>query len=133
HHLQLTSRDQFLKAGESYFGQGDWIIFQAMPAPHGNEVPDQIYSMYVARCVRDASKRITGIDKVQRISPPGSANTCGWFHPKLPGTVIFGSTLVAPSDDQPGGFRVGERTYKWMFPKEMDIVTMGVRDIFVDV
>jgi TolB protein len=131
--VQLTSRDQFLKAGEAYFGQGDWIIFQAVPAPQNGETPEPFYSMYVARLTRDASGRITGIEKTQRISPPGSANTCGWFHPKLPGTVIFGSTLNPPTDKQPSKFSVQQRTYVWMFPKEMDIVSVGVRDVFSDV
>jgi hypothetical protein len=133
HHVQLTSRDQFLKAGEAYFGQGDWIIFQAVPVPESGKAPDPFYSMYVAKLTHSADGHITGLEKTQRISPPGSYNTCGWFHPQLPGTVIFASTLGVPSNDQPGGFRVGTRSYVWTFPKETEIVTVGVRDIFADV
>jgi TolB protein len=133
HHLQLTKRSDFLRAGEAYFGQGDWIIFQAIPVPVGDAKPEPFYSMYVAKLTRDGDGRISGLEKPIRISPAGSANTCGWFHPKLAGTVIFGSTLVPPSEQQRSGFQVGTRKYVWMFPKEMDIVSVGVRDIFVDV
>jgi TolB protein len=56
------------------------------------------------------------------VSPPGSANTCGWFHPTDPTKLLFGSTLVRPSDDQKSGFQVGSRKYVWMFPQEMEVV-----------
>ena len=133
HHTQLTSRDQFLRAGEAYFGQGDWIIFQAVPTPEHGKAPDPFYSMYVAKLTHDKDGRISGTERTERISPPGSYNTCGWFHPQLPGTVMFASTLDAPTTEQPGGFNVKGRTYTWMFPKETEIVTVGVRDIFTDV
>ena len=45
-----------------------------------------------------------------------------WFHPTQPWRVIFGSTLVRPSNDQKAGFQVGTRKYVWMFPDEMDVV-----------
>src|SRR3569832_1981114 len=41
HHVQLTTRDQFVKAGESYFSpDGNWIIFQAVPVPPPGREPD---------------------------------------------------------------------------------------------
>ncbi len=133
-HVQLTSRDMFVRAGEQYFSPDSrWMVFQAVPVAAAGTEPDPFYSMYVAKLRRDpASGRITGIETPIRISPPGSANTCGWFHPKEPWSVMFGSTLVRPADDQKGGFRVGTRTYKWLFPEEMDIVTRGVREIVND-
>jgi TolB protein len=133
HHVQLTRREDFLRAGEAYFGQGDWIIFQAIPVPPQGKPPDPFYSMYVAKLARDGEGRISGLEKPIRISPEGSANTCGWFHPRLPGMVIFGSTLVPPSEQQRSGFQVGTRKYVWMFPKEMEVVSVGVREIFADV
>src|SRR5688500_2185736 len=103
-HLQLTSRDRFVKAGEAYFsGDSRWTIFQAVRVPPDAGAPDDFYSMYVARLARDAAGRITGIEEPILISPPGSANTCGWFDPHHPWQVIFGSTLVRPSLlDAPG-------------------------------
>lgn len=128
-HIQLTSRDRFIKAGEAYFSpDSNWIIFQAVPVPADGEAtsPHEFYSMYVARIVRDAPGNITGIEEPILISPPGSANTCGWFHPQFPWRVLFGSTLVPPSTEQRSGFQVGTRRYIWLFPEETDIVTRTV-------
>ena len=61
-----------------------------------------------------------------RLSPPGSANTCGWFDPKNPSRVIYGSTITPPSNDQKSGFQVGSRKYVWMFPDEMEVVQQYV-------
>jgi TolB protein len=125
-HLQLTSRDQFVKAGEAYFSPDDsWVIFQATPVPEAGKEPDPFYAMYIARVVR-TGEAITGLDQITRISPPGSANTCGWFHPTDPTLVIYGSTLARPADDQKSGFQVGTRRYVWMFPDEMEIVQQPV-------
>jgi hypothetical protein len=123
-HVQLTSRDQFVKAGEAYFSpDARWIIFQAVPVPEAGKEPDPFYSMYVAKLTRDGSGHLTGTEKPILISPPGSANTCGWFHPKEPWRVLFGSTLVKPAEDQKAGFQVGTRKYVWLFPQEMEVCT----------
>ena len=130
-HVQLTHRDQFVKAGEAYFNaDASWIIFQAVPV---GQDPSSPYSMYLARVVRDADKQITGLEQPILISPPDSANTCGWFHPKQPGAVLFGSTLIKPSNDANPGFQVGGRRYQWLFPEEMDIVLAIVPELFADI
>ena len=88
-HIQLTFGDRFVKAGESYFSPDDKrIIFQAVEVPPKGEKPDEIYAMFVADVKREGG-RITGIDNIKRLSPKGSANTCGWFHPSEPNVVIF--------------------------------------------
>jgi TolB protein len=116
-HRQLTARDQFMKAGEAYFSpDGEWIIFQATAVPRAGAEADPFYAMFVAELSGN------GLAKVTRISPAGSANTCGWFHPTALNKVIFGSTLTRPSDEQKSGFQVGSRKYVWMFPAEMEIV-----------
>lgn len=128
-HVQITHRDRFLKAGEAYFDHAtppQWIIFQATPVPVPGEKEDPFYAMYVAKLKRDESGRITGTDEPVRISPPGSANTCGWFDPKNLSRVIYGSTVGAPGSDQKSGFQVGTRKYVWMFPDEMEIVQQFV-------
>lgn len=133
-HVQLTTRDRFVKAGEAYFSpDGEWIIFQAVPVPAEGEEPEPFYSMYVAKLTRDADGAVTGLDKVTRISPEGSANTCGWFHPSDPGRVIYGSTLVPPASDQRSGFQVGTRKYVWLFPQEMQVVSHVVPVVAADV
>ncbi len=133
-HVQLTSRDQFVKAGEAYFSPGDdWIIFQAVPVPEAGRAPDDFYSMYVAKVTRDADNAVSGIEKPILVSPPGSWNSCGWFHPKVPGTILFGSTIKPPSTEQKSGFQVGTRKYVWLFPEETDIVMTVVPEIFTDI
>ncbi|MBS0195252.1 MAG: PD40 domain-containing protein [Planctomycetes bacterium] len=126
-HVQLTSRDQFTKAGEAYFSPNDgWIIFQATAVPEPGKEPEPFYSMFVARLTRNEGGRITGIEKPIRVSPDNSANTCGWFDPSLPGSVIFGSTLKTPADEKKSGFQVGTRKYVWMFPNEMEVCRRSV-------
>ncbi len=125
-HLQLTSREMFLKAGEQYFSPDDeWIIFQAIPAPKPGEAPELFYGMYVAKLqwagAGDA-RHIVGMDAPMRISPPGSANTCGWFHPSERGLVLYGSTIVPPTAPTKPGFQVGGNRYVWSFPEEMEVV-----------
>ncbi len=128
--VQLTFATDFVKAGEAYFApdwsylQGDegLIVFQATPKPAGEDAPEPFYGMYVAKIAGCGSGTPTGLDNVTRISPAGSANTCGWFSPRSP-VVMFGSTMVRPSDESKSGFQVGSRKYVWMFPSEMDIVT----------
>ena len=122
-HVQLTFADRFTKAGESYFSPDDSrIIFQAVEVPPDGEAADPFYAMFVANVVRDSAGRIVGADNIRRISPPGSANTCGWFQPSDPNVVIFGSTVVKPTDQQPPGFERLSGRYRWMFPPEMKIV-----------
>jgi TolB protein len=120
--VQLTFSDRFVKAGESYFSPDDSrIIFQAVEKPQDGRTPDDFYAMFVADVRRDAQGNITGLDDVRRISPAGSANTCGWFHPTRPNVVIFASTIGKPAQQDAPGFRRGGQ-YVWMFPPEMRIV-----------
>ncbi|MBL9141294.1 MAG: PD40 domain-containing protein [Phycisphaerae bacterium] len=127
-HLQLTFPDRFLKAGESYFSADDArIIFQAIEVPADDTPPADFYAMYVADVVRGAGNRITGIANIKRISPAGSANTCGWFHPKDPNIVLFGSTVEPPSNKETPGYQRGTGRYRWQFPPEMRIVQADLR------
>ena len=121
--VQLTFSDRFVKAGESYLSPDDSkIIFQAVEKPADGAAPDDFYAMFVADVAYDAATgRIAGIEHIKRLSPPGSANTCGWFHPTKPNTVIFGSTIEKPQQEGAPGFQRGG-PYVWMFPKNMRIV-----------
>lgn len=133
-HVQLTSREKFVKAGEQYFNaNASWLIFQAVPVPAAGNEPDPFYSMYVAKILKDKDGHVTGLGEPIKVSPEGSANTCGWFHPTETWRILFGSTMTRPADDQKSGFQVGTRTYRWMFPEEMDIVTRNVVEIAEDV
>lgn len=127
--VQLTFREQFAKAGESYFSpDGKWVIFQATDAPKPGEEAGQFYAMYVAKIVwKDGQP--AGLEKCERISPDGSANTCGWFHPTEPGRIIFGSTLTAPKEEASSGYQRGTSRYRWAFPDEMDVTTRVVRGV----
>jgi len=126
-HVQLTFEDQFLKAGESYFSPDDsMIIFQGIEQPAEGEAPDEFYAMYVGDVVRDADGQISSMANIRRISPEGSANTCGWFHPTRPGIVIFGSTVTPPVASDAPGYQRGGGRYKWQFPPEMNIVEVDL-------
>ncbi len=128
-HVQLTFPDRFVKAGESYFSpDGKWIIFQAVPRPAPGVEPDIHYSMYVAR-LRHEQGRIVGAETPLLVSPPGSANTCGFFHPTEPGRIIFGSTLTPPAAPDQAGYQRGSNDYRWAFPDEMEVVTRLVPEI----
>ena len=132
-HIQLTSRDQFVKAGEAYFSpDASWIIFQAVPIPEEGKQPDPFYSMYVAKVSHGSDGGISGIGSPVRVSPPGSANTCGWFNPVLKGSVLFGSTIDRPKTDQKGGFQVGARKYVWLFPEETEVCERLVPEMLTD-
>lgn len=121
-HVQLTSSDQFRKAGECYFSpDGKQIIFQAIERLADPEREESFYQMYVADLTFEEG-RVTGITNVVRLSPPGSSNTCGWFHPTEPGVVVFGSTVVPPSNPDKTGYQRDSSRYAWQFPQEMDIV-----------
>ena len=127
-HVQLTFPDRFIKAGESYFSPDDrTIIFQAIERPIGDAPPSEFYSMYVADVKRDADGRIVALANIKRISPEGSANTCGWFHPTQPNLVIFGSTILPPSNKETPGYQRGTGKYRWQFPPEMRIVQVDLR------
>jgi len=129
-HVQLTGRDRFVKAGEAYFDPtSEWIIFQAVPVPPEGEEPSPHYSMYVAKLTRDDDGGVSGIEEPIRVSPEGSANTCGWFHPTLPGMIMFGSTIVPPERREKPGFKVGSNRYVWQFPDEMEVVAGYVPQI----
>ena len=89
--VQLTRRADFLRAGEAYFSPDQrWIIFQATPVPPEGEEPTPHYEMYAAPLLWDgepgaADARVAGLGEIVQLSKPGSANTCGWFHPTEPG------------------------------------------------
>lgn len=128
-HVQLTFMDRFVKAGEAYFSPDDSkVIFQAVEQPTGGAQPDEFYAMFVADVVRSDSGAITGLDNYLRISPEGSANTCGWFHPTNPNLVLFGSTIVTPDPNAPEYQRQENQRYKWAFPPEMRIVQCDLRE-----
>ncbi len=127
----------FVKAGENYFDHETpprWVIFQAIPMPAEGLMPDANYSMYAARLKRDAggAGEITGIDTPVLLSAPGSANTCGWFHPLEPFRVLFGSTLVPPTATDTPGYSKDRNRYTWQFPEEMQVVSRYIRPAYDD-
>lgn len=123
---QLTFPDQFIKAGEAYFSpDGRRIIFQAVEQPAAGSTADDFYAMYVADLGLNASGKPV-LTTVRRISPPHSANTCGWFDAARSNTVIFGSTLVAPQSHDAPGYQRATGRYKWQFPPEMRIVELDL-------
>jgi TolB protein len=125
--VQLTFHDRFLKAGESYFSpDGNKVIFQAVEQT-SEMTPDDFYAMFVADTVRDESGKTRSLENIRKISPEGSANTCGWFHPIDPNIVIFGTTMSAPTENTPPGYQRGSGRYRWMFPPEMRIVAADLR------
>lgn len=131
--VQLTFADRFNRAGEAYFDPSvRWIIFQATPQPEGDAPPSPHYAMYVAKLRFDGAGQITGIEDPIELSAPGTANTCGWFHPTLPGVVLFGSTLAPPADQTSPGYSRDRSRYTWQFPSEMEIVTSTVSAIVDD-
>jgi TolB protein len=130
----LTSRDVFVKAGEQYFSaDGEWMVFQAVPIPEAGQDPDANYSMYVAKLLRDDDGNITGTDDPICVSLPGSANTCGWFHPPKTGEIMFGSTLVPPGANISPGYKgPNQSKYTWEFPTEMEVVTRTLAAVGAD-
>ncbi|MBM4111800.1 MAG: hypothetical protein FJ253_00245 [Phycisphaerae bacterium] len=126
---QLTFPDRFLKAGEAYFSpDGRRVIFQAVEVPAGGADPEDFYAMFVADLVTGDEPRWR-LDNVRRVSPRGSANTCGWFHPADPNLVIFGSTIGPPTASEPPGFQRGTSRYRWSFPPEMRVVQADLREL----
>ena len=125
-HVRLTDPAQFLKAGEAYFSpDSEWIIFQAIPVPPEGEEATPHYLMYAAE-LKYEGDRVVGMGEPLLLSNPGSANTCGWFHPTEPGVVLFGTTTVPPADNTAPGYQRGTSRYQWMFPTEMEIVTATI-------
>ena len=122
---QLTSPGRFVKAGEAYFSpDGTKIIFQAVEQPSHGATPSDFYSMFVADLV--VTQGPPHLEGIRQVSPPGSANTCGWFDAAHPGRVIFGSTLVPPSNKETPGYQRGTGRYKWQFPPEMRVVSVDL-------
>ncbi|MHC4909554.1 MAG: TolB family protein [Planctomycetota bacterium] len=128
-HVQLTFSDRFVKAGESYFSPDDrHIVFQGIEKPAEGEAADEFYAMYAGDVVHDRQGRITGMNNIRRLSPKGSANTCGWFHPTKPDTVVFGCTIGVPGEPNVAGWQRGVGRYKWQFPREMTIVECDINE-----
>lgn len=130
-HVQLTTDEMFVKAGEAYFNpQGTWIIFQAIPLPDEGEEPQPFYAMYVAK-LKMEDGRIIGIEKPIEVSLPGTANTCGFFHPDPGelGHIIFGTTIVPPKASDAPGYTGRSSRYLWSFPRETDVVRLQVNSM----
>ncbi len=124
-HVRLTDPAMFLKAGEAYFSpDGERIIFQAISHPPEGQKPSPHYDMYVADLTEDAHGQISGIANITRVSEPGSANTCGWFHPTDARRILFGSTITEPKIEDAPGYQRGTSRYAWQFPREMEIVSV---------
>lgn len=125
-HAQLTFPERFVKAGEAYFApDGARIIFQAIEQPAAGAKAADHYSMFVADLGADASGR-PALTRIERISPPGSANTCGWFEQSRPGVVLYASTITPPGASDAPGYQRGTGRYKWQFPPEMRVVEMAL-------
>ena len=124
---QITSADRFIKAGEAYFSpDASKIVFQAVERPTDGSQPDEFYAMFVCDVVRDGAGEITGVANIRRVSAKGSANTCGWFHPTKPNTLIFASTIGAPTAENTPGYQRGTSRYRWAFPPETRIVEVDL-------
>lgn len=127
-HVQLTPSSRFRKAGESYFSpDASQIIFQAIEREDDPAQEEAFYQMFVGDIVRKAG-RIAGLENIVQLSPPGSSNTCGWFHPTEPGVVTFGSTVGPPSNPDRAGYQRDGSKYVWQFPKEMDVVRVDLAE-----
>ncbi|MDX9910239.1 MAG: hypothetical protein RBS39_00260 [Phycisphaerales bacterium] len=134
HPVQLTFPERFARAGEAYFDPtANWIIFQAIERPAPGQAPSEHYAMYVAKLTRDSAGNVTGLDEPVQISAPGSANTCGWFHPSRVGHVLWGSTTTPPVEDDAPGYQRGTGRYRWQFPREMEVVQYTVPAIYQQV
>ena len=124
---QITSPERFIKAGEAYFSpDAARIVFQAVERPTDGSDPDEFYAMFVCDVVRSDSGEITGVANIRRVSPRGSANTCGWFHPTRPNTLLFASTIGAPTAENTPGYQRGTSRYRWAFPPETRIVEVDL-------
>jgi dipeptidyl aminopeptidase/acylaminoacyl peptidase len=125
--IQLTFPERFLKAGESYFSpDAKHIVFQAIERPVDGAEAEDFYAMYVSDVARDGRGNITGLTNIRRVSPKGSANTCGWFHSTRPGTLLFASTVGPPTAQNTPGYQRGTSRYRWSFPPETRIVEVDL-------
>ena len=123
HHARLTSPDRFTKAGEAYFSpDGKWIIFQAVETGRPANAP---YAMFVAPLTFEGDRPV-GIGEPILMSPPGSANTCGWFHPTDPTRIMLGSTIEPLRSDDAPGYKPGSGRYVWAFPEEMEVCSRTI-------
>ena len=134
HQMQLTLSERFVKAGEAYFNaDATQIVFQAIEHDAQGNPESEYYSMYVAQ-LRDEGKgqsfgpdlRRYRLKHIRRVSPIGSANTCGWFHPTDSNKLIFASTITAPAKQETPGYQRGTRNYRWSFPPEMRVVELDL-------
>lgn len=123
-HVRLTDPALFAKAGEAYFDRAmRRVIFQAIPkGDWDGGASREHYSMYVADLTFDARGYPSGLSNIVRVSPDGSANTCGWFHPTDEWRVLFGSTITAPDAAPSSGYQRDSRNYVWQFPAQMEVV-----------
>jgi TolB protein len=129
HPIQLTFSSEFYKAGEAYFSDdGTRLIFQAVPAVGEGETPDDHYGMYISEVVRDDDGEVSALSNTRRISPPDSANTCGWFYPGRNDRLLFATTTAAPVNAAPPGYQRESGDYRWQFPPEMDIIALDLAD-----
>ncbi len=110
--IQLTSG--FARAGEGYFSpDARWIIFQAsLPS-------EAAYRMFVAP-TRIESNQLLALGRPIQISPPNSANTCGYFSPDGR-SLIFASTGPNPPAQRAGGYNRAGSRYVWTIDNNMDI------------
>lgn len=122
-HVRLTDPALFAKAGEAYFDPAmKRVIFQAIPRGEWDAgASTEHYSMYVADIAWEGGFP-SGLTNIVRVSPDGSANTCGWFHPTDEWTVLFGSTITPPSSAPTSGYQRNSRDYVWQFPAQMEVV-----------
>ncbi|MGD9693003.1 MAG: TolB family protein [Phycisphaerales bacterium] len=141
--VRLTGPELFAKAGEAYFDPyARWVIFQAVPVGQGEHSSSTHYSMYAARLGKGADGHVKGIDAPVLLSPAGSANTCGFFHPTASYSVIFGSTVRPLGVPEPkgagesgggAGYKRESGSYVWEFPTEMEVCVKTVGEIFKDI
>lgn len=121
--LRLTDPTRFAKAGEAYFDpDGRRIIFQAIEHPADGSEPEEIYAMFLGTLAFDEAGAVIGLDRITQLSPPRSANTCGWFHPDNDDIVLFATTMSPPRPGKVPGYQRDTGRYRWMFPPGMDIV-----------
>ncbi|MEE2681690.1 MAG: hypothetical protein VX641_04885 [Planctomycetota bacterium] len=122
--VQLTTGKQFTKAGEAYFSpDGKRVIFQAVEVPVEGEEAEPFYGMYLGDFIQGAAG--PSLENIRRVSPPGSANTCGWFDPEDPDVLWFASTVHPPTESESPGYQRSGR-YKWMFPPQMRVVKLDL-------
>ncbi|MBT4530022.1 MAG: hypothetical protein HOC27_02350 [Phycisphaerae bacterium] len=125
--VQLTDTAMFLKAGESYFDpETKRVIFQAIEHPEEGQEPDDEYGMYMGSLTFDENGAITGLVDIKLLSPEGSANTCGWFHPTEKSLVLFATTMTPLVDGDIPGYQRGSGRYRWAFPPKMNIAALDL-------